>query len=108
MSRLPPPFFFLAALFLGACQAQERPAPAVPYAADHVLLAPREPLAEAEVAARLEPLGYGIRRVLGGGVFVVSLPMGKEVPQALNELGRLPWVRYVEPDYIRRPYGADR
>ncbi len=108
MSRLPPPLFFLAFLFLGACQAQERPVPDVPYAAGHVLLAPREPLDEPEVAARLEPLGYGILRMLGGGVFVVSLPVHKEVPQALNELGRLPWVRYVEPDYIRRPYGADR
>ncbi len=82
--------------------------PAAPYAAGHVLLAPREALTEAEVAARLKPLGYGVRRSLGGGVFVVSLPEGKGVPQALEELGRLPWVRYVEPDYIRRPYGAGR
>jgi len=108
MSRLPSPFLFLAVLFLGACQAHERPELAGPFATDHVLLAPRPSLTEMEVAARLRPLGYGVRRALGGGVFVVSLPAGKGVPEALEELGRLPWVRYVEPDYIRRPYGSAR
>ncbi len=108
MSRLPPPFLFFVLLFLGTCQAHERPVGTVSYVSDHVLLAPRESLSKVEVAARLKPLGYDVRRVLGGGVYVVALPKGKRVPQALDELGRLPWVRYVEPDYIRRPYGPAR
>ncbi len=111
--RSPPPFFrslrpLLWSLLwlLAACQAHSGMPPPAEYAPGRVLLGVTEPLAPEAVAERLAPLGMEVLRpLMGGRVFVVGLPEGMTVPEALRRLQRLEWVRYAEPDYVRRPHG---
>ncbi len=110
--RLPSPFSFLhlvgvmVVLWLTACQAHSGTPRESAYAPDRVLVGLVEPATPEVMARRLAPLGLRVLRpLMEGRVYLVGLPEGMSVPQALVLLKRQSWVRYAEPDYLRRPHG---
>ncbi len=103
--RRPSPFLLL--LCLSACQAAPPAADAPPaaYAPGRVIVGLEPSVAEEAWVARLAEHGITVMRpLIPGRIYLLRLPEGMSVEEAMTHLRRLPGVRYVEPDYLRRPY----
>jgi len=80
--------------------------PPAPFVAGRLLVGFKPGVGEAQQEATLSQLGFSVqRRIDAIALSVLSVPAGQELELA-KQISKLPNVRYAEPDYIVRAFGA--